>query len=117
MNAQTRVPFEQTVARVLETIPVEAPVLMSASAHVGILQVAGRPLRSTVNEGDEQAWEAALADPAHRAAFVIAMEGDPVARAVAAHPEGLGEIEVVRSTGQPVTRVYQSLVWKAQAPR
>ena len=65
-----------------------------------------------VSEGDEEAWEAALSDPAHHAAYVFAMEGDPVAKAVAEHPEGLAETEVIRSSGQPVTRVYQSAVWK-----
>ncbi len=112
VNAQTRVPFEQSVARVLESIPADQPVLMSVTAHVGAVQNAGRPLRSMVSEGDEQAWRAALADPAHGAAYVIAMEGDAVAKAVAAHPAGLAETEVIRSSGQPVTRVYQSAVWK-----
>ncbi len=117
VNAGTRVPFEHSLAQVLETIPPDAPVLMSVTAHVGAVQQAGRPLRSMVSEGDETAWEAALADPAHHAAYVIAMEGDPVAKAVAAHPEGLAETEVVRSTGQPTTRVYQSLLPKVQTTR
>lgn len=115
VNAQTRVPFEHSVAQVLETIPPDEPVLMSVTAHVGAVQAAGRPMRSMVSEGDEQAWEAALADPAHHAAYVIAMEGDAVAKAVAEHPEGLAETEVIRSTGQPTTRVYQSSLWHAQA--
>ncbi len=115
VNAQTRVPFERSLANVLATIPDSQPVLMSVAAHVGAVQDAGRPLRSVVSENDEQAWQAALADPAHHAAYVIAMEGDPVARAVAAHPQGLAEVEVVRSTGQPITRVYQSAVWQGKA--
>ena len=117
VNAQTRVPFEHSLAQVLETIPPEQPVLMSVTAHVGAVQDAGRTLRSMVSEGDEQAWEAALADPAHHAAYVIAMEDDPVAKAVAAHAEGLAETEVIRSSGQPTTRVYQSTVWKAEATK
>ncbi len=112
VNAQTRVPFEQSVARTLETIPAEQPVLMSVTAHVGAVQTAGRTLRSMVSEGDEKAWTAALSDPAHHAAYAIAMDGDPVAKAVAEHPEGLIETEVIRSSGQPSTRVYQSAVWK-----
>ncbi len=112
VNAQTRVPFEQSVARTLETIPAEQPVLMSVTAHVGAVQTAGRTLRSMVSEGDEKAWNAALADPAHHAAYVLAMEGDPVAKAVSEHPEGLMETEVIRSSGQPVVRVYQSTLWK-----
>ncbi len=42
------------------------------------------------------------------------MENDPVAKAVAEHPTGLVETEVIRSTGQPVTRVYQSTVYGSQ---
>ena len=45
--------------------------------------------------------------------FVVAMEGDPVAQAVAKHPQGLTELEVVCTTGQPCARIYQSTVWKA----
>lgn len=115
VNAQTRVPFEHSIANVLATIPESDPVLMSVSAHIGAVQDAGRSLRSMVSEGDEQAWKAALADPAHHAAYVISMEGGPVAAAVAAHPGGLAESEVIRSTGQPVTRVYQSTVWQPKA--
>lgn len=112
VNAQTRVPFEHSVASVLQTIPEDQPVLMSTTAHVGAVQTAARPLRAMVSESDEQAWRKALNDPAHQAAYVIAMEGDPVAEAVAKHPDGLAETEVIRSTGQPITRVYQSLLWK-----
>ncbi len=115
-NARTRVPFEHALAAVLETIPVNAPVLMSTTAHVGAVQDAGRELKSMISEADEQAWEAALADPAHKAAYVIALDGDPVAKAVAAHPEGLGEMEVVRTVGQPTARVYQSTVYNQGAP-
>ena len=112
INARTRVPFEHSLATVLETMPPEQPVLMSVSAHVGALQDAGRPLKDVISENDEIAWEAALRDPAHKAAYVIALDGDPVAKAVREHPEGLAEIEVVRTVGQPTARVYQSLLYK-----
>ena len=112
VNATTRVPFEHVLASVLAEAPANDPVLMSTSAHVGAVQTAGRTLRSMVSENDEIAWEAALADPAHHAALLIAMDGDPVARAVAAHPGGLEALEVIRTTGQPVARVYRSTLWK-----
>ena len=117
VNAQTRVPFEHSLATVLETMPVDKPVLMSVSAHVGAVQDAGRDLRMVLSENDQITWRAALADPAGKAAFVIALEGDPVAKAVAAHPAGLTEIEVVRTVGQPTARVYQSLLYKAGGTR
>ena len=112
VNARTRVPFEHSLADVLKTIPANQPVLMSVSAHVGALQDAGRELHTAVSENDDVAWRAALAQPARAAAYLIALDGDPVAKAVAVHPEGLTEIEVVRTVGQPTARVYQSTVWK-----
>ncbi len=112
INARTRVPFEHSLANVLEAVPVDVPVLMSVSAHVGAVQDAGRPLKSVISENDEIAWRKALADPAHAAGYVIAMDGDPVAAAVKAHPQALAETEVVRTVGQPTARVYQSTVYK-----
>ena len=117
VNAATRVPFEHAVAVVLEELPPRAPVLMSTSAHVGAVQVAGRELKSVVSEEDEVAWEKALADPSHHAAYVIAMAGDPVAKAVSAHPEGLQELQVICTTGQPCARVYQSNDWSGETTR
>jgi hypothetical protein len=37
-------------------------------------------------------WDQALRSPASDADFVIAITGDPVAEAVAAHPEGLEQV-------------------------
>jgi hypothetical protein len=112
VNATTRVAFEREIATELETIPANVPVLMALSAHVGAVQTAGRTLQSMVSENDSQSFDAALADPAHHAAFVIAIVGDPVAKAVEAHPEGLTELEVLCTTGQPCAKVYQSRVWR-----
>ena len=111
VNARTRVPFERALATTLEEFPPNAPVLMSTSAHVGAVQVAGRDLKSMVSENDEVAWEKALADPAHNAAYVIAMAGDPVSKAVGQHPQGLHELQVICTTGQPCAKVYRSTEW------
>jgi len=115
VNAATRVPFEHQLSVVLDEIPRDVPVMMSTSAHVGAVQVAGRSLKSMVSEGDDQSWQIALKDPAANAAYVISMVGDPVEAAVKAHPEGLTELEVICSRGQPCARVYQSKVWVPQA--
>ena len=117
VNARTRVPFEHTIANVLAQLPPDAPVLMSVSAHVGAVQGSGRTLLSMVSENDEVAWEAALAQPAQKAAYVIAMDGDAVEKAVAAHPAGLEAMEVIRTTGQPTARVYRSQLWGNGATR
>jgi hypothetical protein len=111
VNAKTRVVLERSLAVALEEMPQNVPVMMALSAHVGAVQTAGRPLVSMVSENDSQTFEKALADPARHAAYVIAIVGDPVAKAVAAHPEGLKELEVICTSGQPCARVYQSELW------
>jgi hypothetical protein len=108
VNATTRVPFEENLAMVLEEIPPGAPILMAESDHIGALQDAGIPLKQTLNESDYDSWHAALEDPAGKAAYVIAMDGDPVAKAVAAHPGGLEELSITCGTGQPCAHMYQS---------
>jgi hypothetical protein len=117
VNAATRVPFEHQISIILDEFPRDIPVMMSTSAHIGAVQVAGRTLKSMVSEGDDQSWQIALKDPAANAAFVIAIVGDPVEAAVKAHPDGLAETEVVCSMGQPCAKVYQSTKWKPQATR
>jgi len=49
-----------------------------------------------------------LQNPAKAAAVVVALDGDAVAKAVAAHPEGLTLVDVLCSTGQPCARIYLS---------
>jgi len=112
VNSTTRVAIEKQLAFVLATIPDNLPVMMEVSAHVGAVQTAGRTLLSIVSENDSESFDKALADPAANAAFVIAIEGDSVAKAVAAHPQGLQELYVMCTTGQPCAKVYQSTVWK-----
>jgi hypothetical protein len=107
-NATTRVPFERNLALVLEGLPPGVPILMAESDHIGALEDAGIALKQTINETDYDSWHAALADPAGRAAYVIAMDGDAVAKAVAEHPDGLAELSIICTTGQPCARIYQS---------
>jgi hypothetical protein len=108
VNASTRVPFERNLALVLEELPPGVPILMAESDHIGALEDAGIPLKQTINETDYDSWHAALEAPAGKAAYVIAMEGDPVAKAVAEHPDGLVELSIICTTGQPCARIYQS---------
>ena len=115
MNATTRMSLEHSIALELEEMPMNVPIMMEVSAHVGAVQTAGRSLQSMVTENEGQGWQRALRDPAHNAAFVIAVAGDDAAKAVDAHREGLLEIEVICTTGQPCAKVYQSLVWKPDA--
>jgi hypothetical protein len=114
VNSTTRMALEQQIATVMDEMPPDAPVMMAISAHVGAVQTAGRTLKSMVSENDNDSWQAALKDPAHNAAFVIALKGDPVSEAVREHPEGLKEVEVLCTMGQPCATVYQSEVWQSE---
>jgi hypothetical protein len=107
-NARTRVPFEAAYARALERLPPEGKILVRTSDHPGAFERAGIPLRRTINETDYYRWTPALQHPAQSAAFVIASDHDAVAKAVAAHPQGLSLINIVCSTGQPCVRFYRS---------
>lgn len=108
VNSTTRIPFEQAIAGQLRSFPAGVPILMYNSDHVGALQQAGIPLKQTLSESDYDSWKAALAAPAEHAAYVIAIAGDPVSAAVEAHPQGLTELAVLCTTGQPCARVYRS---------
>ena len=114
VNAKTRVALEHQIATVLEELPTNVPVMMSLSAHVGAVQTAGRTLKSMVSENDSDSWKLALAEPARHAAYVISIGGDAVGKAVAEHPQGLTELEVVCTTGQPCAKVYQSQEWSGK---
>jgi hypothetical protein len=114
-NSVTRIPFEAAVAREIASFTPGLPILMYNSDHVGALQQAGIPLQQTINEGDYDSWQAALRAPAKHAAYVVAIAGDAVSQAVAAHPEGLTELTVLCTTGQPCARVYRSDLYNSSA--
>jgi Dolichyl-phosphate-mannose-protein mannosyltransferase len=107
-NSTTRVAFESALARNLQSFSQGVPILMYNSDHIGAVQQAGLPLRQFLNEYDRDSWKAALAAPADKAAYVVAIAGDPVSTAVKEHPEGLTELTVLCTTGQPCARIYQS---------
>jgi hypothetical protein len=106
VNSRTRIPFEQTLANWLRVLPQGKTLLMSFSDHVGAVQQAGIPLRDVINDGDYYEWNAALKNPAAKADYVVALDGDAVAKAVATHPQGLTLLQIICSTGQPCARLY-----------
>ncbi|WP_176441771.1 ArnT family glycosyltransferase [Granulicella rosea] len=108
VNSITRMAFERSLADQLVALPPAVPILMQESDHIGALQQAGIPLRRTINETDWDSWSAALADPAGKAAFVIAFTDGPVAKAVKDHPGGLTETMVLCTQGQTCARIYKS---------
>ena len=107
-NSRTRIPYEAAYARALEELPPNSTFLAYTSEHPGAFERAGIALKQTINESDYYEWTPALKDPAKAADFVIATDNDAVAKAVAAHPEGLTLINIVCSTGQPCARFYRS---------
>ena len=107
-NSRTRVPYEAAYARALKELPPNSTFLVYTSEHPGAFERAGIALKQTTNESDYYEWTPALKAPAKAADFVIATDNDAVAKAVAAHPEGLTLINIVCSTGQPCARFYRS---------
>jgi hypothetical protein len=109
-NSRTRIPFEQALARALQPLSMRTrgPILMYTSEHVGAMQGAGIPLKRTINEGDYYQWDGALRDPAGVATLVVAIDGDAVAKAVKAHPDGLVLMTLICSTDQQCARIYSS---------
>jgi len=116
LTSSARIGFEQGIAQTLETLPPDARILMYNSEYVGALQQASIPLQRTIGEFDGAEWQAALADPAHSAPYIIAISGDPVAQAVDAHPQGLEEISITCTpslAGHPCARFYRSQLYSA----
>jgi hypothetical protein len=107
-NSRTRIPFEVAYAHALELLPENSILLAYTSDHIGAFQRAGVALKRTINETDYYQWQPALKDPAKSADYVLATDGDRVAQAVAAKPDGLKLINIVCSTGQPCVRIYSS---------
>lgn len=110
-NIEARRPFEQQIPPLLRALLARHPggvILMDTSAYPQIVAFTGIPLRQTINESDKQFYRAALAAPARHAAIVLAFDGDPIDRAVRAHPEGLTRVRSFQSPGQPAATVYVS---------
>ena len=106
VNSQSRIPFERALSNWLRVLPPGKTLLMYTSEHIGAVQQAGIPLRDIINEGNYYEWNVALKDPAAKANYVVALDGDAVAKAVAERPQGLTLLQVVCSTRQPCARIY-----------
>ncbi|GAA3758860.1 hypothetical protein [Terriglobus aquaticus] len=111
VNSRTRIPFEKSLAAELNRAPSDATIMFDTTDHIGAVQDAGIPLRRLVSPLDSQRFNAAKSAPAQHANIVIALDNDPVAAAVAAHPQGLSEIEILCHTGQPCARIYRSDIY------
>ncbi len=109
-NSYAKAILEWALAHQLRRLPPSATFLMYIGEHGGALQLAGIPLRRTINEGNYREWHRGLAAPATTADYVVSAAGDPLAQAVAAHPDGLETLATIRTPGQGLVTLYRSRV-------
>lgn len=107
VNSRDREALEEGLGRALAHLPPSATLLMYEAEHAGALRMAGIPLRHVISEAEHPDWEWALLDPAHRANFSIACQGDPVWAAVGRHRSEFNEVVTVSAPGQATCTVYQ----------
>ena len=122
INSRTRIALESELARHLEALPPDSTFLMYVGAHVGAFQQAGIPLARVINEGNHRPWklptdpdglwEKALQHPSAYADYVIAFDGDPVAKGV--DHSDLITLSIIRVTGQAQATIYRTQKTQAQ---
>ena len=108
VNGSARMELDRRLAYVLESLPERSTILAYTGAHAGAFEFAGVPLRRTINEGNLFIWDAALAHPAMDVDYIIAAEGDPVAKSVAHNPANLTRIALIQVAGQGQVTVYKT---------
>ncbi|MGD0929554.1 MAG: hypothetical protein ABR902_02785 [Candidatus Korobacteraceae bacterium] len=108
-NSRDRIALEQGLANVLAQMPPSATLLMYEAEHAGALRLAGIPLRHVISEAEHPDWEWAQLDPAHRADYVIACQGDPVWTAVQRHRAELNQMISIAVPGQAICTVYKPM--------
>ena len=107
-NSVTRLRLESQLAAVLAALPPHSTLLMYTGEYVGALQLADVHLRRAVNETGGIIWNAGLSCPAEAADYVIAVDGNLVAQAVAGNPRWLEKIAGFSTPGKPDVAVYRS---------
>ena len=117
VNSRGRLSEDEPLAKILEGLTPGAKIVMDSGYHVGAFEMAGIPLRQTIGPGDYYLWRDALAKPASVAPYVISSAGDDLSKAIAAHPEGLTELEILCATGEKCLRIYQSSYFAVGAKR
>ena len=108
VNSRTRIAFETALSKEILRLYDGGTIMFDTNEHIGAIQDAGLPLKTLISPLDSQTFDRARQQPARFAGLVVALAGDPVAQAVAAHPEDLSEVEVLCNTGQPCARLYRS---------
>ncbi len=108
VNSYTRVALERKLAAELERLPASSTLLMHVGNHGGALQRAGIPLRRVIHEGNFGQWAQALSSPADSVDYLIAVDGDEVAKAAAAKSSQLDIVAAIESPGQPQAVIYRT---------
>jgi len=108
VNGSARMELDRRLAYVLESLPERSTILAYTGAHAGAFEFAGVPLRRTIHEGNLFIWDAALAHPAMDVDYIVAAEGDPVAKSVAHNPANLTRIALIQVPGQGQVTVYKT---------
>ena len=108
VNGSARMTLDHRLADVLASLPEDSTVLAYTGAHAGAFEFAGFAWRRTINEGNRFIWDAALIDPASHVDYLVAADGDPVARSALGHPSALTPIASIEVTGQPRVVIYKT---------
>jgi hypothetical protein len=95
------------LAAALKALPPDSTFVVSLTEHVGTFQRAGIPLRRTWNESSHRSGEQEFAFPLSQGDYVVAFDGDPVSRMVAAHPESVRPIASFEVRGEKRCVIYQ----------
>ncbi len=107
VNSRGRTVMERALANSLEGLPRSATLLMYGAEHPGVLQQTGIPWSRVISEGEHPDWDWALLDPARRAEYIVACQGDPVWAAVRAQRAELTEILSINVPGQSRCTIYK----------
>jgi hypothetical protein len=109
VNGSARLQFDRQLADELRPLPSQSTLMMNCGAHSGAVQAAGIPFRRVLRESNPPYWETALSEPAGSADYIIAIEGDDVARAVLLFPQELEPVATVGAPVGPKAVIYQSM--------
>ncbi|MGH9511513.1 MAG: hypothetical protein ACRD2U_05195 [Terriglobales bacterium] len=114
VNSRARIALETALAQNLRKLPEGSTLLMYVGDHAGAIQDAGIPFSRVINEGNHRPWkkpsdpdglwERALANPQMYADYVVASEGDQVAKQV--QKINLTSMVVIHTAGEPEVTIY-----------